>query len=125
MTSLCEEQRGTLMFVSKRFRTIAVLTAFVALGGLAPSMAMAGTSWFENNYSYDYGGGYGVGVCDQEADGSPAYARYETNGSSYRLDDSNGSQPGCSAQDVNFGVYRHHVCEGQVWNDPCGEWFYP
>lgn len=110
----------------RRYKTIA--GAMLLLGPLifAPATVFALTSWYGNNHSYDWGGAYGVGVCDGETDGNPAYVRYEAGGRSYRVDDANGSQPGCTDHATGYRVYRHHVCEGRAWgSDPCGPWVYP
>lgn len=108
-----------------RLRSIVGTAVVVAVFSFAPATAFGLQSWYGNNYSYDWGGAYGVGVCDGESDGNPAYVRFETNGSSYRLDDGNGSQPGCADQALGTRLYRHHVCEGQFFSDPCGPWRYP
>jgi len=111
------------MFTRRRLAIAAYL--FAASVAFLPGIADALTSYEGRDYSYDWGGAYGVGICDMESDNNPAYARYETNGNSRRLDDSNGSQPGCTDQPLNTRLYRHHACEGVFGNDPCGPWRYP
>ncbi len=91
---------------------------------MLPGLAGAASSWYGSNYSFDDGWTY-IWACDGESDGNGAYAKYDRAGASdQRVDDQNGSQPGCGGMGPFYPIYRHHICESQFWSDPCGSWVY-
>lgn len=108
------------MRVISRVPAIIGLAFSLAILGFGPGVALGGQSFYEDNYSYDFDGFTSVGVCDLETDGDPAYAEYVVQGQVLRLDDANGSQPGCSTQGNAVEMDQHRVCEGVPFNDPCG-----
>lgn len=107
-----------------RLRSLNLLTVLaiaIALTALIPASALATRSYIGNSYSSDDYGFTEVIMCDNDADGHPEYAEYITsNGGTSRLDDGNGSQGGCSVQDLSAPMRQHRACRGIVGDDPCG-----
>lgn len=114
-----------------RAKPAILLLSIFALALVAlPASTLALSSWYGANYSYDYNFRHNVATCDQESDGNGAYARFSLaypNTYQYRVDDGNGSQPGCGTAGAYAStVWRHRTCEDQAFQpDPCGGWVFP
>jgi hypothetical protein len=113
-------------------RHVLAFALFGALMVAALPVAASGLYSYEgSDYSYDFGsyGNAWIANCDMEADGNGAYAKYKIIGSGdqYRLQDPNGSQPGCGyGGPYGTYLYSHQTCEDVAfWPDPCGETVYP
>ncbi len=80
-----------------------------------------------SDYAYVNSAHTQVTVCDQETDDNPAYANYTRTGSSsvFRVDDPNGSQPGCGQTTHYYYILAFRVCEGVFGPDPCSSWAIP
>lgn len=112
------------MLTSRRFFTWLVASLFV----ISPAIAIAGTSSYGANYSYNSSNLRTMYTCDRESDGNPAYALSHTVHSGYglRVDDSNGSASGCGYRTVYSNIIGHRTCEDQAFQpDPCGGYVYP
>jgi hypothetical protein len=82
------------------------------------------------DYSFNYGsvGDAWMGTCDQESDGNGAYSNFQTSGSgsTFRLEDPNGSAAGCGYGGAYNAIYRHRTCEDIAFQpDSCGDYVYP
>jgi hypothetical protein len=115
--------------MTKRSLTVVLTGIFVLVA--FPGMALGLYSYEGSDYSYDFGS-YGSGWianCDMESDGNGAYAHYKLIGSGdqHRLEDPNGSQPGCGyGGSYATYIYSHQTCEDRAFQpDPCGDTVYP
>lgn len=98
---------------------------FVAVVAMLPALALASTSYYGANYSYDTSSCKTMVSCDGEADGNPAYAIFNTVsvGTGLRVTDSNGSASGCGARYVLSPITFHKTCEDRSFSpDVCGAW---
>lgn len=116
------------MKLPSKFVALAVLLGVIISS--IPAFAIAATSWYGANYSYDSNNKQAINVCDAETDNDGAYALYSLsypNTTQYRLNDGNGSQPGCGYRLTQpYIIWRHRTCEDQEFQpDPCGAWAYP
>jgi hypothetical protein len=112
--------------VKRRPLQIVLLLAAIMLA--VPSVAFALRSYDGDDYSEDWDSIRRVRICDNESDGNGAYTNYQTtgSGSTFRIEDQNGSSAGCTSSGLHVRIYRHQACEDvAAWPDHCGPYVYP
>jgi hypothetical protein len=111
-----------------RHKGVTFLVSLMIGAAVVPAAAFGLRSYDGNDYSEDYNYAKQVRICDMESDSNGAYAKYRPNGttSDSRVDDSNGSQSGCTGTASFTHIYSHQACEDiNLQPDHCGTRVYP
>lgn len=107
-------------------KKVAIMAPVAGWAMMLTGVASASNAYQGDDVSYGVSGNTRVQVCDKEADGYGVHADADSmTGSSFRVDDQNGSAAGCNNTAYMGSISRHRTVEERpAWYQPDvkGDW---